>query len=278
MACLFLTSTQLRRSSWVLYILALASSITWAATGKHNPILKTLPCALFAVNAGLRAALGRPGPGLRGSRFAVALSVAFVFHGAGDYLLELTKTCGLCFMLGLASFLVGHALNLVAFTAPGGGDGRGGGDGGDSTATTRTSGNEDVDHSNTTANSSNASPRRAPPARLRLAIPFALYLAGMLAVLYSVGPGSAGTLLRHSAALAAAVPVYALVLGSCPWRVLARRGAFGSESSALWLLVLVGYCTYAVSDTTLAIDRFSHAIPEPARDIVVMATYVEEMR
>ena len=79
------------------YALALASAVAWGATERRYPLLKVGPCAAFACNAALRAGFGREA----GSGFGVALSLAFVCHGAGNYLLEFD--CSVCFVTGLAS-------------------------------------------------------------------------------------------------------------------------------------------------------------------------------
>jgi len=138
--------------------------------------------------------------------------------------------------VGLAAFLVAHLLNLKAFC-------------------------------------SLSSEGEAPPLRLDLALMFGIFVASMLSLLFIVGPGSAGTMLRSSAVLSIAVPIYGCVLGSCPWRALARRGAFENECSELWTVAGLGYCIYAVSDTCLSISRFSASIREPIRTILVIGTY-----
>jgi len=72
-----------------------------------------------------------------------------------------------------------------------------------------------------------------------------------------------------------AVPLYGSILASCLWRSLVRKNFCdtSSESAALWLRVCIGYCIYAFSDTTIAIDKFSTPVGEPQRTIIVMVTY-----
>ena len=145
------------------------------------------------------------------------------------------------FTIGLASFLTGHILNVIAFLTP--------------------------------TNTTKIFKMEVMP---KLGIPFLLILLIMLTTLYTVGPGASGEKLTSSSVLCIAVPVYALVLGVAPWRATVRRylANGNGESKSIWTLVVVGYIIYMGSDATLAIDRFSWGVPNVAlRNVIVMSTY-----
>ncbi|GMH55145.1 hypothetical protein TL16_g03292 [Triparma laevis f. inornata] len=221
--------------------------------------IKTLPALLLCVNSFLRYHF------TRGNNFLLFLSVAFIFHALGDFLLEIDNM----FTFGLASFLVAHSCNLVAFSSKAD-------ESPDSwpiccqklsskskrklnSSLTPIQRDEDVKHNFL---------------RPKLAIPFVIYYGAFMAILNTVGPGSAGDKLTSDPIMVACVAAYGAVLASCPWRCLVRyKHCFVAENQMIWMFVLLGYLTYAVSDSTLAIDRFSQQIPEPYRTIVVMTTY-----
>ena len=255
-----MTPEELRGWSCCLYCVTLTSMGAWTAFesfgeyefNPHHALLKAVPCALLFFNALLRMpwfadTCERP------YWFQGFLSSSFLFHGLGDYLLANDEPypdgarkgqaeCSFCFTVGLGSFLIGHVLNVAAFSSDG---------------------------LVKVGSRIQASP---PPLRLDLAVPFVLYAGSILAVLFLVGPGSTGKMLGESTVMSIAVPIYGVILASCPWRAFARRGAF-LESGALWLVVGIGYCIYALSDSCLSLMRFSHSVPEPWRTIIVMITY-----
>ncbi|GMI30505.1 hypothetical protein TeGR_g4171 [Tetraparma gracilis] len=215
-----------------LYALALAQMLLYALVlsvpdppSNHDPALtaplKALPCATLCINAALRYRLHRR------NRFSLCLASAFVFHALGDALLEFPPL----FAAGLASFLIAHLLNLAAFASPADADF------GDSDSIVAAAGD--------------LLPRRpGPPLRLDLALPFALYAAALLALLFAAGT------LASDAALGACVAVYALALAACPWRALVRaREPLPGDCATLWKIAAAGYCVYALSDSLLAIDR-----------------------
>ncbi len=104
----------LRLVSFGCYGLALSSMLAWAFVDARQidhltlvlPVLKTAPMVLLSVNAFTRLSL-------RFDATVALLGLAFLFHGAGDFLLA--ETCSICFTAGMASFLVGHLLNITAF-------------------------------------------------------------------------------------------------------------------------------------------------------------------
>jgi hypothetical protein len=105
-------------------------------------------------------------------------------------------------------------------------------------------------------------------------MPFIIYYCALMAIVNTTGPGSSGTKLTDDPVLVACVALYGAVLASCPWRCLVRvRHCFVAENQVIWTFVFIGYLTYALSDSTLAIDRFSQTIPAPYRTIIVMTTY-----
>jgi len=236
--------------------------IAWAALeslgesefNPHHALLKAVPCLALFFNALLRT------PWFNESCsepywFQAFLSFSYMFHGAGDYMLANDEPypdgarkgqaeCSFCFAVGLASFLVGHLLNLLAFSSPG------------------------LDKAG-----GRIQTRSLPPLRFDLAVPCVLYTGSIVAVLFLIGPGANGTMLGDNLVMSIAVPIYAVTLGSCPWRAMARRGVFLDESGKLWAVVGVGYCFYAISDSCLSVARFSHNVAEPGRSIAVMTTY-----
>jgi uncharacterized membrane protein YhhN len=224
----------------VLYIIVVSLPSPPSTTSPYViAALKALPCITLSINAALRYFM------YRRNRFLLCLATAYVFHAIGDYLLVFDNL----FTAGLASFLLAHTLNLVAFVSA-----------------------ADVDDDDEVAALHHSHPLKL---RLDLAAPFALYVFAFVLLLMLVGPASPGDeKLSQDAFLSVCVVIYASVLGSCPWRSFVRyKDCYPGENRALWMIVFVGYLIYASSDSMLAIDRFVATIPEPWRSILVMATY-----
>jgi len=102
-----------------------------------------------------------------------------------------------------------------------------------------------------------------------LIIPFALYIAGILAVLllqiisgYFSTAFNSSLFKSPSAVYAAPVAVYALIIGTMGWRAAARVGQFGSaERYKSQVLGVVGAVIFAVSDSLLSLNMFLIPIP-----------------
>ncbi|GMI09052.1 hypothetical protein TrVE_jg12377 [Triparma verrucosa] len=219
-----------------------------------------MPCLLLSLNSFLRYHF------TRGNNFLLFLSVAFLFHALGDFLLEIDF-----FTFGLASFLVAHSCNLVAFSSKA-----------DESPDSWPICCQELSSKSKRARKLNSSltPIQRDEdikhnfLRPNLAIPFVLYYGTLMAILNTVGPGSAGDKLTSDPIMVACVAVYGAVLASCPWRCLVRyKHCFVAENQVIWMFVLLGYLTYALSDSTLAIDRFSQKIQDPYRTVIVMTTY-----
>jgi hypothetical protein len=170
--------------------------------------VKTMPCLLLSLNSFLRYHF------TRGNNFLLFLSVAFLFHALGDFLLEIDF-----FTFGLASFLVAHSCNLVAFSSKA-----------DESPDSWPICCQELSSKSKRARKLNSSltPIQRDEdikhnfLRPNLAIPFVLYYGTLMAILNTVGPGSAGDKLTSDPIMVACVAVYGAVLASCPWRCLVR--------------------------------------------------------
>mmetsp|Transcript_1628 Transcript_1628/g.2991 ORF Transcript_1628/g.2991 Transcript_1628/m.2991 type:complete len:338 (-) Transcript_1628:33-1046(-) len=262
-------SLALLKRSIVIYslsVIAMAVYVVLCSTTKkddeatslsvHIACVKALPCLLLSLNSFFRYFA------LRKNRFLFCLSIAFIFHAIGDFLLDMDQ-----FTVGLASFLLAHVCNLLAFSCKADEEG--------SCLCCRSS----SDHSETTLHTSLTPIQQDEEIkrnflRINLALPFILYYVCFMVVLIVMGPGSGGEKLIDDPVMLACVLLYGMVLASCPWRALVRaRHCFFAENRTIWSFVTAGYFIYALSDSTLAIDKFASQIPEPIRTISVMATY-----
>lgn len=96
----------------------------------------------------------------------------------------------------------------------------------------------------------------APALRLSLAIPFLLWGAGLLALLWEgLGP------------LALPVVAYATILMAMIWRASARVGGGGAPTRSEWAAA-GGAILFGLSDSLIALDRF-HAPVVAARPAIL---------
>mmetsp|Transcript_7247 Transcript_7247/g.14668 ORF Transcript_7247/g.14668 Transcript_7247/m.14668 type:complete len:353 (+) Transcript_7247:70-1128(+) len=224
--------------------------------------VKSLPFLTLSANALTRYYLGH-----RESRFTIFLSVSFIFHAAGDFLLQIDW-----FTFGLASFLIAHVLNISAFITKAD----------ENKPYFFHSQKSSLDSSIVAASST---PTKKTPLmkdalrkekflHLHLFLPFLAYLAIIVSVLLCVPPPSSMTPLSSDPIMTGCVIFYGFILACCPWRALVRRNyCFVTENQLVWTVVFAGYCIYASSDTILSVDKFTCPIPEPVRTILVMGTY-----
>jgi len=198
-------------------------------------ILKTLPILTMFANGVSRAnAHGW-------TTFYKFTALSFLLHGAGDFLLGEDF-----FKIGLGAFLVAHLMNIKAFNA----------------------------------NANAEVKEKLPfPGQQRYYLPFLVVLIIALAFLFAVARTDEETGenlgIADSIIMTIAVPIYGTVLASCLWRSYHRRDKCDAktESADMWKRVMIGYCIYAVSDTLIAVDKFSTAVGEPQRTIIVMTSY-----
>ena len=189
--------------------------------------VKALPCLLLSLNSFSRYFA------IRQNRFLFCLSVAFIFHALGDFLLQMDQ-----FTVGLASFLLAHVCNLFAFSCKA--DEEGSclccGSAGDP--------NETLHTSLTPIQQDEEIKRKF--LRIYLALPFVLYYVCFMVLLNVMGPGSSGEKLLDDPVMVACVLMYGAVLASCPWRALVRaRHCFFAENRTIWSFVTAGYFIYA---------------------------------
>ncbi|KAK3262913.1 hypothetical protein CYMTET_28259 [Cymbomonas tetramitiformis] len=103
-----------------------------------------------------------------------------------------------------------------------------------------------------------------------LAAPFLACYVAALVILFSLTDK-----LRSSTILSIAVPIYGLALVAACWRAVHRYVfTYHGESPVLWRAAAYGYCLYVCSDSLIAFDKFSYALPEPSRTLAVMLTYL----
>ncbi|GMI47144.1 hypothetical protein TrCOL_g9864 [Triparma columacea] len=225
---------------------------------------KALPCLTLSLNAFTRYHFGE-----RKTLFTVLLSVSFIFHALGDYLLQID-----IFTVGLASFLIAHLLNVCAFITKAD----------ENKPFFFYSQRSNLDSSIAGASSSSTPTKKTPLMRdamrkenflhAKLFTPFLAYLIVVVSILLTVPPSPSISPLSSDPVMTACVIFYGLTLASCPWRALVRRKfCFVTENQLIWTIVFIGYCIYASSDTILSIDKFTYPLPEPARSILVMSTY-----
>lgn len=160
------------------------------------------------------------------SRFSKLMLTGLVFSIGGDTLLMLVEygpKAPVFFLLGLGSFLVAQVCYAVAFwTYPGAARG-------------------DV---------------RQKPLR---ALPFLLYLAGMIGMLWSGMPGG----------MKVPVVLYATAIVSMAVGAFNLRGLHGRE---VFLGLMAGVLLFVLSDSLIAINRFGE--PVPYARVLIMVTYL----
>jgi uncharacterized membrane protein YhhN len=219
-----------------LYTVALAGAITYLTLADRLSWQHAVGIKLVPIVCmGVVVAVRLAEPGGEARRFITPLALAYAFHAGGDVCLESPSSAA--FVGGMGCFFVAHALNVVGFSRA--------------------------------ASAASRETWRVPlRAHWPYALPLVLYYAVMLGVLYTQGQRS----LHSSAVLSAAVPVYAGVLLLAVAAAATRIGHCPAECRGVWVVVTLGYCAYAASDTILAASRFCWPIGEPARTLAVMIT------